>query len=117
MDILTFASSMPDWSAFTRTLTLKSTTRFTGTMIFMFFREVGPPAARGLRSDSNECLNCTPKRLGALACRAGARRVQCLRRVRSQASSSPMIPRRKASTQMTKMMPCEIVNHAPNSDM
>ena len=35
MDIFTLASSTPLWSAFTRTLTLKSTTRFTGTRSFM----------------------------------------------------------------------------------
>src|SRR6185295_2379507 len=35
IDILTLASSTPDPSGFTRTLTLKSTTRLTGTRIFM----------------------------------------------------------------------------------
>ena len=35
MDIFTFASSTPLPSVLTRILTLKSTTRFTGTRIFM----------------------------------------------------------------------------------
>ena len=35
MDILTLARSTPLWSAFTRTFTLKSTTRLTGTRTFM----------------------------------------------------------------------------------
>jgi hypothetical protein len=51
IDILTLASSTPDWSAFTRTFTLKSTTRFTGTRIFM-----------GVKwdKDSNARLNYSP---------------------------------------------------------
>ena len=38
------------------------------------------------------------------------------RRLRSQASISPMMPRRNASTQTTKMMPWVIVTHAPRSE-
>ena len=38
IDILTLASSTPEPSALTRTFTLKSTTRFTGTRTFMNIR-------------------------------------------------------------------------------
>src|SRR5262249_34628929 len=59
MDILTFASSTPLPSLLTRILTLKSTTRFTGTRIFMKNRSrrgVGPAARQRRRQPNGRYL-------------------------------------------------------------
>src|SRR5499433_3629015 len=60
MDILTFASSTPLPSVLTRILTLKSTTRFTGTRIFMEIRSradsVAPSRPARRRQPNGRCL-------------------------------------------------------------
>src|SRR5262249_12475432 len=79
IDILTFASSTPEPSALTRTLTLKSTTRFTGTSSFMNVRSQRAAAAND-RSRRAGTLKAAAQKCQLSAARPGSQRSPVLSR-------------------------------------
>src|ERR1051326_8877307 len=92
IDILTLASSTPEPSALTRTFTLKSTTRFTGTRSFMNFRSAWDrkrPEIDG--SARRRTLKAAAQKCQLSAARPGFRRLAVLPRHPQHVARAPVV--------------------------